>query len=245
MALYNPALYQYRRNDALAAWNDAKLRIGRRRQNVLQEYGYSASFDDKGNLVNMQIDPTSQYGRFQKMMKGHASMLQQAEDSSIERGLGAGTAGLGAQAHSEARYQQGSEQETMGRELSSTFADLSEAQTDEERRYNTTLAELDAAEARDKWEQQEFDRRAAQDAADREAARQAAEQGSGTDLGDLMEELTGRGGGDGSIVGNRVRVGPRGQLMNAAQLKAHIRRTGGSLARWKRNHPAAARALGI
>ena len=156
MAIPGSEIYGWRKNDALNAWNEAKLRIQRRRGNVLQQYGYTADYDETGKMTNMRIDPTSQYGRFQQMMRGHSQTLDRVQDAQIERGLGAGSLGLGAQQESEARYHQGGEQAALGQELSGSLAELSEAQADEERQYNRSVAGIDADAARAAWEDEQF-----------------------------------------------------------------------------------------
>ena len=155
------------------AFNQAKLQVGRRRANVLQEYGYAADFDDKGNMTNMRIDPTSQYGRFQRMMKSHGSALDQAGDQSLARGLGTG-GGLGAQAEASARDAMGADQAGMGRELSGTMGDLSEMLVGAESQYNSALSGIDYEEAEANWQNENWEKAQAAQAAQAEEQRQQA-----------------------------------------------------------------------
>lgn len=158
MAIPGSEIYGWRKNDALNAWNEAKLRIQRRRTNTLQQYGFTADYDAQGNMTNMRVDPTSEHGRLQTMQRSHGQQLDQVQDERIARGLGAGGAGLGAQRETEARHIQGGQQAELGRALSGEMTDLSEAQFDAEQGYNRSIAETDAAAARAAWEEQEFNK---------------------------------------------------------------------------------------
>lgn len=120
-------IYGWRKLDAEKAYQSALAQLSQRRTGILQQYGYAADFDpETGQAGNIRIDPNSQYGAVQQMLRGQAQQYDAAEAESQARGLGG--VGLGAQASTEARYQGGRQTAALGSGLLGDLGSLSQAQ---------------------------------------------------------------------------------------------------------------------
>lgn len=106
------------------AYSKAVARIGNKRNQTMQQYGYKATgYDNLGNPTGLQVDQYNQYGEYQQMLHDDALASMQATDDSIGRGLGGGP-GLGNQAESAAAYAHGQRSYEMGRQFTNDFTDL-------------------------------------------------------------------------------------------------------------------------
>lgn len=109
------------------AYQKAVAKIGTKRAQTMQQYGYrAAGYDDQGNPTGLQVDQYNQYGEFQKMLHDDALLSMQAQDDSVGRGLGAIGGGLGNQAQSEAQYQHGERSYEMGRLFTNEMTGINE-----------------------------------------------------------------------------------------------------------------------
>lgn len=156
MAIPGQDIYGWKRLDAQRAYQNARIKLARRRQDVLSQYGFTADIDPvTGRHSNVRVDPYAVGGAYQGMMRGHGQELDAAEAQSIERGLGAG-AGLAAQAASTARERQGGEQANFARTLSGTMSDITQEDTDLEQGLQSQLSEIDMEAARQAIEDEAF-----------------------------------------------------------------------------------------
>lgn len=118
------------------AYQKALARIGNKRAQTLQQYGYrSTGYDAQGNPTGLQVDQYNQYGEFQQMLHDDARAAMLAQDESIGRGLGAAGGGLGNQGESEVQYQHGLRSYELGRGFTGAFTDLNQEQLGAEQDY--------------------------------------------------------------------------------------------------------------
>lgn len=148
MAIPGGDIYGWRKLDAEKAYQQAIAMLGQRRSGILQQYGYAADFDpETGQARNVRIDPTSQYGAVQQMLRGQAQQYEAVDDESRARGLGG--VGLGAQAMSEARWRGGLQTANLGRGLVGDLSDLAGGQMAAKQSRDAAIwqAEWEAAQA--------------------------------------------------------------------------------------------------
>jgi hypothetical protein len=137
------------------AYQKAIARIGNKRSQTLQQYGYRATgYDDLGNPTGLQVDQFNQFGEFQKMLHDDALLSMQAQDDAIGRGLGG--AGLGNQAESEARYQHGERSYEMGRLFQNEFTGINEERLQADQEYAQAQWEAQRQAALDAIAAQQF-----------------------------------------------------------------------------------------
>lgn len=116
------------------AYQKAIARIGNKRSQTLQQYGYRATgYDDHGNPTGLGVDQYSRYGEYQMMLHDDAMAAMQAQDDSISRGLGSG--GLANQAESNAQWAHGQRSYDLGRSLTTAFSDLQEERLQADQTY--------------------------------------------------------------------------------------------------------------
>lgn len=113
---------------ALATANDAYTRavasVGARRGSTLSQYGFKANgFDDSGNPLGLEVDPTSTYGAYQSLLDKQAHDSMDAEEAGAGRGF---TGGLANQAEGRLRYTQGGERLNLGSGLLGSLGSLSQ-----------------------------------------------------------------------------------------------------------------------
>lgn len=127
------------------AYSRALASVNSRRGATLTSYGFKASgYDDSGNPLGLEVDPTSQFGAYQQMLNKQAQDSMAAEDASSGRGF---TGGLANQGESSLRYSQGADRLTLGQGLLGSLGSLNTEllgakQTQDDALYQ---ARLDAA----------------------------------------------------------------------------------------------------
>jgi hypothetical protein len=130
------------------AYNNTLARINRQRGQSLQQYGYQGDVDPvTGVLKNVHVDPNSQYGDFQSMLRNQATIAQQAEYANQDRGL---RGGMANKALSDARYGFGQQSAQLGTNFANTFTDFQDQQAQAKYEYDRALYEqqlLDAQNA--------------------------------------------------------------------------------------------------
>lgn len=237
-------IYGWKTLDANKAYEEALAQLGRKRQNVLQEYGFTGDFDTSGNVSNLRTDPFNQYGRLQSTLRTQAQGYGRLEEAQQERGLYG--SGLAAQPSSDARFEAGGEMASLGTDLSNQFLDLSQSQQEAEHTHNDALyqAQLDALRAA--IQDQAFtpaDYGGGGDSfADYPATDPGADSGAYPDDG---SNATDTGGPQGGADPNAKKVLWGGRYMSAAQIAAFERSRGGSVRQWVKNHPTAAKRIGL
>ena len=140
-------IYGWRKLDAEKAYQNAIAMLGQRRSGILQQYGYQADYDQEtGQSRNVRIDPFSQYGAVQQMLRGQAQQYDAVDEESRARGLGG--VGLGAQGMAEARYRGGAQTAQLGQGLVGDLADLAGGQMSAKQARDAAIwqAEWEAAQ---------------------------------------------------------------------------------------------------
>jgi hypothetical protein len=147
--------YGYQQLNAEKAYQQALAGISGRRRSLLSTYGYQADFDEHGLARNVHIDPNSQYGGVQQMLRGDAQASDQAEEGAIGRGLGSGE-GLGAQGASDAQYQHGLHSKQLADSLMGGLSDLTQEQTGAEQTHSDSLWQIEHDAAQEALANQDF-----------------------------------------------------------------------------------------
>lgn len=176
---------------------------------------YGYTQDAGGHL---SVDPNNQYGSYQQMLRSEAGQTQGLERAQAASGWGGSSGFLGAQREN-LRYAQGGEQANLGQSLTSALTGISQGEQDAAYNKNAALYQAQETATQNAINNQQFNPgNPPPDAAS--AVNQAATAAKGT-----------------------VQWG--GKAMNKAQLTAWLKGHGSNLAQWRKNHPAAAKALGL
>lgn len=129
------------------AYNRAVASINAQRAAALTSYGFRATgYDDQGNPIGLEVDPTSQFGQYQQLLNSEALSSMQAADSSSGRGF---SGGLANQAESRLKYNAGAQNLALGQGLLGTLSGLQTNQSSALDDYNNAIvaARLAAAQA--------------------------------------------------------------------------------------------------
>lgn len=129
------------------AYNRAVASINAQRSAALTSYGFRATgYDDQGNPIGLEVDPTSQFGQYQQLLNNEALASMQAADSSSGRGF---SGGLANQAESQLKYNAGAQNLALGQGLLGTLSGLQTSQSRALDDYNNAIvaARLAAAQA--------------------------------------------------------------------------------------------------
>lgn len=223
----SPWLYGKLKEQAERAYNEAKIRIGGKRQQMLSRYGYHAQFDDKGNLVagSMGIDAENPYGQVQQMMRNQADQSDQSEWQQRSRGF-AGLGGVAGKALDKVRFQQGAESNELQLGLTEGITgsadELRQAGVD----YEGALSQAEIEATQQAIAEQQFNPANAGDGAETEPEAQAS----------AKSVVQGPNGAQVLWGGNYV---TKNQLVNI------LKKKGVNPTSWAKKHPAAAKALGM
>src|SRR5688572_18452425 len=98
-----PGVAQYGQaaNAAKLAYDNALIKIGKKRSDLLQQHGYAGQFDAKGNVSGLKVDAQNPYGLYQMNRRSHALGAEQAQNAVQSRGI---AGGLARQYESRMRY---------------------------------------------------------------------------------------------------------------------------------------------
>jgi len=132
---------------AKTAYQNALTRINSQRSNTMRTFGYKADFDQEtGVMKNMGVDPSNQYGGYQKMLRTHALAGDEAEESALGRGLSM-SGGLGAQYERQLKYNFGQDSANLGQGFTDLLSQLQDQQSGAKWDYDRALyeAQLEAA----------------------------------------------------------------------------------------------------
>ena len=152
MSLYEPSIplpgvYGQQQVLAKKAYDDAIRQINEKRNQTLTQFGMKASaFDENGNVTSYEVDPTSQYGGYQSLLRGQGSALDAQRQSFLSRGV---RGGLANQAELLARQDMGQQEEQFRNQLTTSFSDLAKARMDAETGYNQTILGIEQGAAQE------------------------------------------------------------------------------------------------
>lgn len=176
---------------------------------------YGYTQDANGKL---SVDPNNQFGSYQQMLRGEAQQNESLGRAQAASGWGTGSGYLGAQ-RANVQYGQGLEQTNLGHALTSDLTGISQGEQDAAYQKNAALYQAQETATQNAINQNLFN--PANPPADTtQPVDQAAAAAKGV-----------------------VQWG--GKQMNKAQLTTWLKGHGSNLAQWRKNHPAAARALGL
>jgi len=150
----NYGTYGWRQLDAERAYQQALTNISGKRRQSLAGYGYAADFDENGLPRNVRIDPYSQTGQVQNMLRGDTQQADAAEEDRIGRGLG--QAGLGAQGEAAAQLEHGAHSEQLARGLMGDLTSLTQEQNDASSEHNAALWQIEHDAAQEAIGNQDF-----------------------------------------------------------------------------------------
>ena len=200
------------------AYNNAMSRYNQQRSDTLLKYGYKQ--DASGGL---SVDANNEYGGYQQMLRNEAGQTQGVERAQAASGWGSGSGYLGAQREN-LSYAQGAEQGQLGQELTGTLTGISQGEQDAAFNKNSALYQAQETATQNAITQNQFN---------------PANPDPNTDPNDPYAPVKAAA----AAAKGTVQWG--GKAMNKAQLTTWLKSHGSSLASWKANHPAAAKALGL
>lgn len=120
-----PGANVYTGKKALAeqAFQQALTELRERHASALQNYGLTADVNIDGSATNYRQDPNNQYGKFQLLARSQGTQLDQnMSNTLVNRGLFG--AGLGNQAETGIRFDQGLETTNLGKEWVGEISDI-------------------------------------------------------------------------------------------------------------------------
>jgi len=215
-----PGVAGYAGAAALAeqAYRNAMARYQQQRSNTLLKYGYTK--DASGNL---QVDANNEYGQYQQMLRNESSQSKGLERAQLASGWGGSSGYLGANREN-LNYAQGGEQAALGQGLQGELFDVAQGEQDAAYQKNAALYQAQENAAQTAIQQRLFD--------------PADYSNLPTSPLDPYAKASAKPAAKGTVQWG-------GKRMNAAQLRSWLRSRGGNLNQWAKNHPGAARALGI
>lgn len=144
--------YTARRAAAEQAYQNAISQLNQKRGQLFQDTGLTADVGQDGSFSNVHADGSNQYGALQKMFQQHGQALDSARETSLGRGIG--THGLGAQATSRLRYQQGGETAELGQGFLSNLQGIMGQQNSALGARGSALTQIDSDQAEQAAQQQ-------------------------------------------------------------------------------------------
>lgn len=150
----NYGTYGWQQLEAEKAYQQALTSIQGRRRSTLSGYGYASDFDESGNPTNVRIDPYSQTGQVQGMLRGDTQQADAAEEEAASRGLG--SSGLGQQGVKAAELQHGEHAARLGSSLMGNLSDLTQERTQAEQAHSDSLWQIQRQAAEDALQAQDF-----------------------------------------------------------------------------------------
>jgi hypothetical protein len=224
---------------AKKAYQEALARINAQRTGTLRQYGYLGDIDPTtGTLRHVRVDPHNLYGQYQQMLGSQAGEDQAALDEAAARGL---HGGLARQMVSRLHREHGGQSAALGQNLTGTLADFQDQQNQAAQVRDSALYEAELQAARDAIAAQQFN------PADVSGVPMPAYgDGTSSDNTDLNagtgQELPGR---PPHIPSGTPTVSWNGHLMTRTQLVRLLAARGVAASTWARNHPSAAKTLGL
>lgn len=210
-------------NAAQTAYSNAMNKINMQRGGLLNQYGYRM-----GAGGALEVDPNNQFGKFQQMMRTEAGANDQARFAQRASGFG-GSSGYLQHALSLLGQRNAAEHGQLGLGLQTGLNDLTGQELDAKDNFNNALANAQLAQTQ---------------AAIQQGAFNPADL-SGIDVpypsepaANPMPSLQAK-----AIKGNTVLWG--GQYRNATQMKNWLASRKLNVNTWAKNHPDAAKALGL
>lgn len=146
--------YGWQQLEAEKAFQQAITSIQGRRRSTLSGYGYASDFDAQGNPTNVRIDPYSQTGQVQEMLRGDTQLADTAEEDAASRGLG--SSGLGEQGVKAAELTHGVHSKQLGSALMGDLSDLTQERTQAEQSHNDAKWAIERQAAQDAITGQDF-----------------------------------------------------------------------------------------
>lgn len=214
-------IYGQAQQAANQAYANAMTKIGKSRGALLGQYGYMK--DAAGNL---QVDPNNQFGQFQTMMQKEGQANTQARYAQHASGWG-GSSGFLQNAMTQLRQANAAEHGQLGTGLQSGLDELTGQELDAKDTMNNTLWQAQLAQAQNAIANQQFN------------------------PGDMSNVDVPYPSGDAgapavqakAIKGNTVLWG--GSYKNKAQMASWLNSHGLNVKTWAKQHPTAAKAIGI
>ena len=216
-----PGLAGYAGAAALAnkAYTNAMARYQQQRSDTLLKYGYTQGPDG-----SISVDPNNQYGSYQQMLRGEAGQNESLARAQAGSGWDSSSGVLGAQRDA-LRFTQGGEQAQLGQGLTSTLTGISQGEQDAAYNKDAALYQAQETATQNAIAQNQFN-----------PGNPSTDQTPGDPYATpALKAATAAKG--------TVQWG--GKQMNLQQLRTFLTSHGSNLAAWKKNHPAAARALGL
>lgn len=196
-------------------------KINMQRGSLLGQYGYT-----QGANGSVSVDPANQFGKFQSMMQQEGQANDQARFAQRASGWG-GTSGYLEHAMGMLGQKNAAEHGQLGSDLQSGLNDLTGQGLDAQDTLNNSLANAQLTQAQLAIQNQQFN---------------PADM-SGVDVPYPDSGATAPAVQAKAIKGNTVLWG--GQYRNASQMRNWLASRKLNINTWSKNHPDAAKALGI
>jgi len=196
-------------------------KINMQRGTLLNQYGYTQGTDG-----SVSVDPANQFGKFQQMMRSEAGANDQARFAQRASGFG-GSSGYLQHAMALLGQKNAAEHGQLGSDLQSSLNDLTGQGLDAQDTLNNSLANAQLTQAQLAIQNQQFN------PADL----------SGVNVPYPSSPASPTGVASPTVKGKTVLWG--GQYRNAAQMRNWLASRKLNINTWSKNHPDAAKALGL
>lgn len=199
-------------------------KINMQRGGLLNQYGYTQGADG-----SLSVDPNNQFGKFQQMMRAEAGANDQARFAQHASGFG-GSSGYLQNALTQLGRQHAGEHGQLGLDLQNSMNDLTGQELDAKDAFNNAMANAELTQTQLAIQNQQFN------PGDMTGATvpYPGDPGANPMPGSVASP---------TVKGNTVLWG--GKYMNKAQMSNWLQARGLSAKTWAKNHPAAAKALGL
>lgn len=200
------------------AYNNAMARYQQQRSDTLLKYGYKQ--DASGGL---SVDANNEYGGYQQMLRNESGQTHGVERAQAASGWGTDSGYLGAQREN-LSYAQGAEQGQLGQELAGNLSGINQGEQQAAFDKNAALYQAEETATQNALAQQQFN---------------PANAPSTVDPNDPYAPVKK------AVAAANGKVKWGGKTMGRDQLKSWLKAHGGNYATWAKQHPAAAKALGL